>query len=216
MKYVSAIEARHSALKEEKVRCSMDGLKLYLERPHDDTTQSKYFNGCTNDHYITNVFMFNPDRTIPMIYINILECVHDSQVTGWENIHAKLETMFNKYGVHCAVDTGFGKIAKAFMLKSVQDNLSSNKKMRKEARDDVRVKRAATSMCQSTEWGMRGFQASFSRMKDCLDYEDCGERHFVMKMYVLFDLRSWLEEFHQIRNTYMSWLDIEAYKEFTN
>ncbi len=57
---------------------------------------------------------------------------------------------------------------------------------------------------------MEGFQASFLRMKDCLDYQECGERQIVMKIYVLlFDLRSQLVGINQIHNVYMPWLESE-------
>ncbi len=72
--------------------------------------------------------------------------------------------------MHCAVDSGFGEIEKDLIVKSLHDNLSSNEKTHKEARDDVRMNQAATSMWQ-WEWGMRGFQASCLRIKNCLGYE---------------------------------------------
>ncbi len=49
MEYVRATESKHPALKEKKVWCSMDGLKLYIERPPDETIQSQYYNGWTYD-----------------------------------------------------------------------------------------------------------------------------------------------------------------------
>ena len=124
--------------------------------------------------------------------------------------------MFDKYGVKCAVDSGFGNIERDFMVKSTQDDLTSSKTTCQEAQLDVRIKRAATSMRQSAEWGMKGFQASFPRMKDCLDYEEHGERIIIMKMYVLlFNLRLWLAGINQIRNVYMPWLAREVNKEYT-
>ncbi len=45
MEFVRTIEARHSALKEKKVYCSMDKQKCSLERSPDETTKSQYYNG---------------------------------------------------------------------------------------------------------------------------------------------------------------------------
>ncbi len=71
-------------------------------------------------------------------------------------------------------------------------------------------------MWQLAEWGMRGFQASFPRMKDCFDYKEHGEIQIVMKMNVLlFNLRSWLVGIEHIQNVYMPWLDHEVNKEYT-
>ncbi len=53
-------------------------------------------------------------------------------------------------------------------------------------------------------------------MEDHVDYEECGERQTVMKMYVLlFKLRSQLVGINQIQNVYMSWLENEVNKEYT-
>ncbi len=157
------------------------------------------------------MFIFTLDGTIPMVYFNIPGCIHESQVAEWGNIYAKLETMFDKYGVRCAVDSGFGKIKKHLMVKPKKDDSNSNKTTCQEARLDVKVKRAATSMRQLAEWGMRDFQASFPRMKVCFDYEEQGERRIIMKMYVLFFyLRSQLVRINQICNFYMPWLAREV------
>ncbi len=122
------------------------------------------------------------------------------------NIYAKLEAMFGKNVVQCAVDSGFGKTERDFMVNSTQDDLSSSKTTCQEAKLDVKIKRATTSMRQLAEWCVRGFQASFPRMKDHFDYEDHGERRIIMKLYVmLFNLRLWLVGINQICNVYMPW-----------
>ncbi len=45
MEYVRTIESKHPALKEKKVCCSMDGLRLYTKRHPDETIQIQYYNG---------------------------------------------------------------------------------------------------------------------------------------------------------------------------
>ncbi len=84
MSEVRGIESRQPSLKEKEVWCSMNGLTLYIEGPPGETTQSKYYNGWTQDFYITNVFGFNPDGTIPVTYFNIPGCVHDRQYLNGE------------------------------------------------------------------------------------------------------------------------------------
>jgi hypothetical protein len=59
-----AIESRHPLL--TNVWCMMDGLKLRLERSLNSLVQANFYNGSTHDHYITGVFVFCPDGTIPM------------------------------------------------------------------------------------------------------------------------------------------------------
>ena len=43
----------------------------------------------------------------------------------------------------------------------------------------------ATSCRQAVEWGMRGLQGSFPRLKDCIIYEENGERAIILKFITL-------------------------------
>jgi hypothetical protein len=62
--YCAAIQARHSLLKD--VWCTMDGLKLYLQQAGAANTQNNFYNGWTHDHYVSGVYCFCPDGTIPI------------------------------------------------------------------------------------------------------------------------------------------------------
>ena len=85
----------------------MDGLKLYLQQAGDANTQNNFYNGWTHDHYVTSVFVFCPDVTIPICCYNLQGSIHDSLVTEWGNIDPKLETVFDTVGGRCAVDSVF-------------------------------------------------------------------------------------------------------------
>jgi hypothetical protein len=70
-------------------------------------------------------------------------------------------------------------------LKSSQQTEIGEGETEEEILDSIRVKRAATSMRQAAEWGMRALQSSFPRMLDRLVYEERGERRIIMKMMIL-------------------------------
>ncbi len=123
-------------------------------------------------------FVFTPDGAIHMAYFNIPGCIHDGQVAEWCNIYAKLEKIFDKYEGHCEVDSGFWNIEKDFKVKTTQDDLSSTKTTYKEAKIDVRAKMAVILMQQLAEWGMRRFQASLPRIKDCFVYKEQGKNNY--------------------------------------
>ena len=62
---------------------TMDGLKLYLyfqEEPGNLEIQERFCKEWTHDHYVTSVFCFHPDGTIPVTFFNVPGCVHGSQV----------------------------------------------------------------------------------------------------------------------------------------
>lgn len=56
---------------------TIDGLKLYLQSAGHVDIQEKYYNGWTHDHYVTSVFCFCPDGTIPIAFFNVPGSVHD-------------------------------------------------------------------------------------------------------------------------------------------
>ena len=78
--YKQMVQSRHQFL--PNVWCTMDGLKLLLEQTGDSIIQERYYNGWTHDHYVSSVLCFCPDGTIPICYINIPGCVHDSQIAS--------------------------------------------------------------------------------------------------------------------------------------
>jgi hypothetical protein len=46
----------------------MDSLKLYLQQVGSGEIQECFYNGWTHDHYLTSVFCFCPDGTIPIAF----------------------------------------------------------------------------------------------------------------------------------------------------
>jgi hypothetical protein len=97
----------------------MDGLKLYLQHSGNAIIQERYYNSWTHDYYVTSVFCFCPDGTIPIA--NVPGLVHDSQVAEYGNIYGKLEDVFHSTGAKCCVDMAFGQMNRKYLYKSSQD-----------------------------------------------------------------------------------------------
>jgi hypothetical protein len=163
----------------------MDGLKLYLQQSGNAVIQEWYYNGWTHDHYVTSVFCFCPDGTIPIAFFNVPGSVHDSQVAEFGNIYNKLEDVYLLTRGKCCVDSAFGNVNQNYLYKSCQDLLRSSVPTRRERILDLRKKREATSTRQTAEWGMLSLQASFPQLKDQFIYEERGEQRIVLKMMVL-------------------------------
>ena len=194
---------------------TMDGLKLYLQQSGNTEIQARFYNGWTHGHYVTSVFVFCPDGTIPIAFFNVPGSVHDSQVAHWGKVYDKLGAVYDETGGKCTVDSAFGKVNKPYLIKSSQDYLVSTMPTRHEQRLDLQRKRQATSMRQAAEWGMRAIQSSFPRLKDTFVYEETGERRIVMKMLcLLYNLRARTVGINQIKNVFMKQLDEDANNEF--
>ena len=103
------------------------------------------------------------------------------------------------------------------MIKSSQDFLVADNGLEHpvDVIANIDVKRAATSMCQAAEWGMRAVQASFPRLKDTRPYEEFGERRIILTcMFLLYNCWAWLVGINQIRNVYLPFLANDANMEF--
>ena len=70
--------------------------------------------------------------------------------------------------------------------------------------DDFRIAKEATSMRQSSEWGMHAFHSSYPRIKDLIALEYRGQRKLTMKLLILlYNLRARKVGINQILNVYM-------------
>ena len=205
--YQAVIREKHPAL--EGVWCCMDGLKLYLQQAGDATTQNNFYNGWTHDHYVTSVFVFCPDGTIPICCYNVPGSVHDSKVAELGDVFSKLGRVYDSVGGKCAVDSAFSLKKYPFLVKSSQQDPAANNVV--EFARGVRMNREATAMRQSAEWGMRAIQSSFPRLKDRFIYEEFVERRIILKMMILlYNLRARLVGINQIKNTYMPALQVNV------
>jgi hypothetical protein len=197
--YKQAVIQRHPFL--EDVWCTMDGIKLMLECAGEDDIQNRFYNGWTCDHYIGAVLVFCPDGTIPICCYNVPGTVHDSNIAIIGKIYDKLGAIYNLTGAKCTVDSAFARNSYPFLIKS-------RKPLPDMTLDEIDIARDATSMRQSSEWGMRAFQASFPRIKDRITIEYRGQRKLMMKLMVhLYNLRTRRVGINQILNVYMPSLD---------
>ncbi len=104
---------------------TMDGLKLFLQQSGNAIIQERYYNGWMHDHYVTSVFCFCPDGTIPIAFFNVPGSAHDSQVVEYGNIYGKLEDVLRLTGAKCCVNSAFGNMNREYLYKSTQDLFGS-------------------------------------------------------------------------------------------
>lgn len=82
----------------------VDGLKLRLEQSEqsgDCVIQNMFYNNCTHDHYVGNVFVFSPNGVIICCALNAPGAIHDSTIAEWGKVYAKLQATFERSGGMC-------------------------------------------------------------------------------------------------------------------
>ena len=164
--YKQLIKAKYPALKH--VWAAMDGLKTPIQQSGSTHTQKYFYNGWKHNHFVTSVFCFCPDGSIPIAHMNLPGATHDSTIADWGNIYIKLEEVYNQTGGICAVDSAFRMRNAPYIIKSSQNNVVGEGPTRAAQRRDIVKKQQATSMRQCSEWGMRALQSSFPHLNDKL------------------------------------------------
>jgi hypothetical protein len=208
-KYKDAVAVKYPLLCD--VWSSMDGIKTPIQQSGSTKTQGYFYNGWKHNHFVTSVFCFCPDGTIPIAHMNLPGATHDSTIADWGDIYNKLESVYDRNGGICCVDSAFRMRNSPFIIKSAQNDMVGAGLTRAEQRIDLLRKQQATSMRQSAEWGMRMIQASFPRMCDKFPFETKGERRIAIKMMVLlYNLRARLVGINQIKNVFMPSLVVNA------
>lgn len=188
--YKAAIKQQYPVL--ENVWATMDGLKLPIQQASTTQQQALFYNGWKHGHFVTAVMCFCPDGTIPMTFFNVPGAQHDSTVCELGGIYDKLEHVYNQTGGICTVDSAFRVKNAPYLLKSSQQTEIGVGETEQEIVRSIQVKRAATSMRQAAEWGMRALQSSFPRMQD------------LKMMILLYNFRARLVGINQIKNVYMA------------
>jgi hypothetical protein len=154
---------------------SMDGLKLYLQqagrKDGRGDVQNYFLSGWTHDHYVSNLFLFSLDGKIHKFFVNAPGCWHDSTLANTSGIYDDLDEIYHAHGgAQVVVDSAFSKDNRPSLVKSHQNIMDRFGNIC----DHGSGFRDATSVCQMAEWGMRGLQGSFPRLKDPLLYEERG------------------------------------------
>lgn len=203
--YIQAICSKYPSLQD--VWGAMDGLKLYLQRAGGPTEENKYYNGWQHDHFVNSLFLFTPDGLIRYAYFNAPGTWHDSTMASVGGVYDTLDEIYHRTSTRIVVDSAFAKEERPSMIKSHQVNFDRNGRQRQPSQ----VHRDATSVRQLSEWGMRGLQGSFPRLKDRIFYEERGERKIILLMVILlFNFRASSVGQNQIRSSFMRHLDRNA------
>lgn len=174
VEYAAMIRNREPII--EKAIGFVDGLALHVMCSSDEEAQSKHYSGWKSDTFVNNILMLALTGKITFAVINAPGSWHDASTAT--PLYARLHEL---QGYYVLADSAFpkgGDLSEQIMtpLKDTVENLS----------DDQRViHNAVTSLRQSAEWGMRGLQSSFGRLKQILGYDSNFNRNLIIPFFTL-------------------------------
>jgi hypothetical protein len=193
--YQQATVAKYPSLPE--VWRTLDGLNLNIQSTKDDKAQSIFYNGWIRFRLWDG--WCNKD-----LWAQCPGTMHGSTLADYRNTYEKLEAVFDETGGKVVVDSVLHVANNNVIIKSGQNVPLGNLQVIVRARD-------ATSICQSSGWGMRQFQSSFPRVKDEFHKETQGEQCIIPLLVVyLFNYRRNLVGCNQVQSAFMPYLEANA------
>jgi hypothetical protein len=105
------------------------------------------------------VFIFAPSGLIVACTLNAPGSWHDSTIAQSGGLYNDLQSIHEATGGKCVADSAFSLKQCPFVIKSGKRKLGETPARRS-------VRRQATRLRQSAEWGMRALQGSFPCLKD--------------------------------------------------
>jgi hypothetical protein len=162
-----------------------DGLSLKTECNPEPLVQNAYYSGYHSDTMVNNVFMFSPMGKILLAIVNFPGSWPDSSL-----LNTAKETVLSNPDYSSCVDCGFkrtreylGIFVGPYSAKQVT-KLSPILKEALLARAEIMV-----SLRQSSEWGMRGLQGTFPRLKARLMSDSKVRGRLLMSIVYLHNFR---------------------------
>lgn len=190
----------------------VDGLSLPVQCSEDPETQSLMYNGYYHDTRCNNVLAFSPEGTIFYAAINYPGSFHDSR-TAYKLGETALEKLGN---FSLCVDQGFPRKGHFFgkfvgpISRRTLENLSPLVK-----KNMIKLHNKYISLRQSAEWGMRGLQSTFCRLKTRLTSNEKKRRSILYCILLLHNFRLNYVNLNQIKSVfskhYEQYLSVEGY-----
>ncbi len=182
--------------------CVMDGLKIPIQKPGDELMQNAYYNGWLHDHFVGCIFAFVPSGIVVACTLNAPGSWHDSFIAEDGGLCDTLEAVYDSNSGKAVVDSAFSKKRCPFLIKSGKHKLGESTLART-------VRRQATTLRQSAEWGMRAVQGSFTHLKERLLFsENMADRKvFLHLIPMLLNFRTGKVGLNQLAPTFYPTFD---------
>ena len=190
----------------------LDGLALPVQCSPDLHVQNAFYNGYYGDTMVNNIILFAPTGKIIYAVFNCPGSWHDSIVA--EPLKQLIVDMDVPYKI--CVDQGFPRSG------VLQDKFVGplSKKARRQLSPILRkaileIHNKYVSLRQSSEWGMRGLQGTFSRLKARLSSDKFKRSLLIYSILLLSNFRIEFAGLNQIATVfnahYLQYINIFGY-----
>ena len=165
----------------------LDGVSLHVQCSDDPLAQAENYNGYQGDTMVNNIFLFSPEGKVIYAVYNAPGSWHDSHVA-----EPLVAVVLEKIGIYkICVDQGFKRGGTLFdkfvgpISQKTRRNLSPILRA-----EYIEQHNRYVSLRQSSEWGMRALQGTFSRMKSRLTSDSKIRKYIIESIILLHNLRT--------------------------
>jgi hypothetical protein len=177
----------------------VDGVSLPIKCAADPVSQATNYNGYHHDTMCNNVFCFAPTGKIIYACINYPGSWHDSQVS--QQLSARVVNNIGNYKI--CVDQGFPRSGDLYNKFVGPISERARRNLPIEGRQEIlRRHNIYVSLRQSSEWGMRALQGSFTRLKSRLHNNKQKRKIIITTICLLHNFRTHLVGLNQIATVF--------------
>ena len=179
----------------------MDGVSIPAECTDERFEQNAFYCGYDCDTMVNNVFAYGPDGKVFFAAVNFPGSWADGALTA-----RFLHTIKKKIGEYkICVDQGFPRSGEAYGTLVGPVTKRAARRLHRDVREYLlRISNVHTSLCQASEWGMRGLQGTFPRWKKRLPSDHFQRRLVIEAIVLIHNYRTELVGFNQINTVFDS------------
>lgn len=173
-------------------------MKLILQQLDRSTFKNSFYNGCSHDNYVSNVFVC-AERASDFLRSECSRILTRLIVAGYGNVYRALQEVCERTSGLRFTDSAWCRERYHFILKSGQHllvDINNYEEYDVEKEDSAR---------QLGEWGMCALQGYFHRLNDRMMFEERSERQMIiMRIVLLFNFRKPIVVHNQLLITYIT------------
>ena len=177
----------------------MDGVSLPTECTSDQYEQNAMYDGYSCDTTVNNVLAYGPDGKVFLSALNFPGSWTDGKLSA--HFIEFIKRKIGRYKI--CVDQGFPRQGDAYGILVGPISRRSARGLHGHVRDYLlKISNIHTSLRQASEWGMRGLQGTFPRLKRRLPSDNTKRRLVLEAIVFVHNLRTGIVGKNQIKTVF--------------
>ena len=177
----------------------MDGVSLPTQCTSEENEQNAMYDGYTCDMTVNNVLAYGPDGKVFLSALNFPGSWTDGKLTA--HFIEFIKQKIGRYKI--CVDQGFPRQGEAYGILVGPISKRTARGLHRDVHDYLlKISNIYTSLRQASEWGMRGLQGTFPRLKSRLPSDKTKQQLVLEAIVFIHNLRTDIVGMNQIKTVF--------------